>query len=132
MSALTDTDTDALRAAAGAATSLEVLFLFGSRGRGDAHAHSDWDFGYLAGPGFDVEGLLTTLVLAVGSDRVDLVDLARASGLLRYRVARDGVVILERTSGAADRFRVEAIQFWCDAGPAIEREYAHILDAGKA
>ncbi len=106
---------------------LDLLFLFGSRARGDFHAASDWDFAYLGAAHVDGEGLLATLVLTCGTDRVDLVDLARAGGLLRYRVARDGQAIVERPQGAADRFRVEAAAFWCDAGPLLEREYEAIL-----
>jgi hypothetical protein len=132
MSGPTNTELAPLRALAAHAEGLEVLFLYGSRSRGDAHAHSDWDFGYVASSAFDVDGLLTRLVLAVGTDRVDLADLSRASGLLRYRVARDGTVLFERTAGTADRFRIEAIQFWCDAGSLIELEYDAILAAGRS
>lgn len=75
----------------------------------------------------DVERLREVLVLALGTDRVDLVDLGRAGGLLRYRVARDGRVVTERRAGAADRFRLDAADFWCDAGPLLEREYEGVL-----
>ena len=106
---------------------LDVLFLFGSRARGDAHARSDWDFAYSGSCDLEPTDLLTKLVLALETDRVDLVNLERASGLLRYRVARDGRVLVERTPGAADRFRLRAIEFWCDAGPLLEREYDALL-----
>jgi predicted nucleotidyltransferase len=106
---------------------LDVLFLFGSRARGDVHPLSDWDFAFLGDRDLDADRLLTTLVLAVGTDRVDVADLTRASGLLRYRVARDGQVVIERTPGAADAFRVEAAAFWCDAGTLLEREYDAML-----
>lgn len=66
-------------------------------------------------------------MLALGTDRIDLVNLDRASGLLRYRVARDGQVLAERTPGAAGNFRLQAIDFWCDAGPLLEREYDALL-----
>lgn len=131
MSGLTDTELAPLRRLAAATDGLDVLFLYGSRSRGDAHAHSDWDFGFIGTSAFDMGGLLTRLVLALGTDRVDLADLTRASGLLRYRVARDGTLLFERTAGGADRFRLDAIRFWCDAGPIIEREYEHILAAAK-
>jgi predicted nucleotidyltransferase len=38
------------------ASGLDLLIVFGSRARGDGHAHSDWDSGYLATPGADLEG----------------------------------------------------------------------------
>ena len=116
-----------VQAAVAHTTGLDVLFLFGSRTRGDAHSQSDWDFAYSGSPDLDPTDLLTKLVLAVGTDRVDLVNLERASGLLRYRVARDGQVLAERTPGAADHFRLMAIEFWCDVGPLLEREYDALL-----
>jgi len=106
---------------------LEVLVLFGSRGRGDSSSQSDWDFGYLAHSDMDAVALLGALVTALGSDRVDLVDLRRAGGLLRYRAARDGQLVFEATAGLADRFRLEAADFWCDAGPVLLRGYDRLL-----
>src|SRR5476651_344116 len=106
---------DALAQAARTMDGLELLMLFGSRARTDARSGSDWDFGYLATSAFDVAALLGVLVDIVGSDRVDLVDLQRASGLLRYRAACDGRLIYEARPGLGERFRLEAAQFWCDA-----------------
>lgn len=117
----------ALREAACATGGLELLLLFGSRARGDAGAASDWDFGYQATAALDVAALLATIVELVGSDRIDLVDLRRASGLLRYRAARDGQPLYEARSGIADQFCLEAVRFWCDAAPVLERAYDDVL-----
>jgi predicted nucleotidyltransferase len=119
--------TDALREAARGAGGLELLLLFGSRARGDAGAASDWDCGYQATGEFDVTVFLATIVEIVGSDRVDLVDLRRASGLLRYRAARDGRTLYEARPGIADQFCLEAVRFWCDAAPILERAYDDVL-----
>ena len=118
---------DALVQAARAAEGLDLLMLFGSRARGDAHSRSDWDFGYMATGVFDVAAFVGTLVEVVGSDRVDLVDLRRASGLLRYRAARDGQLVHEARAGLAERFCLEAVEFWCDAAPILERAYDKVL-----
>lgn len=106
---------------------LDLLMLFGSRARGDAHDGSDWDFGYLASGDIDWAALLASIVNTVSSDRVDLVDLARASGLLRYRAARDGVVVFEAEPRLSESFRLDALDFWCDAGPLLQRGYAAVL-----
>jgi predicted nucleotidyltransferase len=122
--------TPVLRASADVARStpgLGVLLLFGSQARGESSSQSDWDFGYLAADEMDVVALLGALVTVVGSDRVDLVDLRRAGGLLRYRAARDGQTVFEATEGLADRFRLEASDFWCDAAPALLRGYDRLL-----
>jgi predicted nucleotidyltransferase len=121
-------DTTRLREVASRIPALDLLLLFGSRARGDAGPQSDWDFGYIARPGADVTGLLAGLVEATGSDRVDLADLERAGGLLRFRAAQDGVVIVEARPGIADAFRLEAARFWCDAEPVLQRGYRETLE----
>lgn len=116
-----------LSAIAAATSGLHLLLLFGSRARGDASTRSDWDFGYLASAELDLPALLASIVTALDTDRVDLVDLERASGLLRFRAAREGDVIFEASGGLADRFRLDAATFWCDADPVLRREYERLL-----
>jgi predicted nucleotidyltransferase len=119
-----------LDAAAGVAArhpALELLVLFGSRARGDARATSDWDFGYLGGPGLDVEQLLADLVTATRSNAVDLVDLGRGGGQLRMRAAREGVVLFEARPGAFAAFAFSAASFWCDAEPVLRKAYEELL-----
>ena len=106
---------------------LDLLVLFCSRGRGDARPGSDWDMGYLAGPGFDSDALLLDLVTRLGTDRVDLVDLARAGAQLRFRAAAEGQLIHEGRPGCLEEFWLEAVHFWCDAGPLIRDGYADVL-----
>lgn len=110
---------------------LELLLLFGSRTRQDVHAGSDWDFGFLAANDIDAGALFSRVAEVVGSDCVDLVDLQRAGGLLRYRAARDGQVLFERPAGAGDRFRYAAAQFWCDAAPVLRHGYDEVLSELK-
>lgn len=109
-----------------------VLVLHGSRARGDAGPDSDWDLAYLADDRNDAlapdpVGLLALATDVLGTDAVDLVDLASASALLRFRAARDGVLLLEAHHGAFLDFRLEAVRFWCDAGPVIRAAQADVL-----
>jgi len=106
---------------------LELLVLFGSRARGESHPGSDWDFGYLAARGFDPAEFLARLVLLLGTDQIDLVNLERTNGLLRFRVASEGQTLFESNDGAFERFAFEAISFWCDMGPIIRQGYEEIL-----
>lgn len=106
---------------------LKLLLLFGSRAREEAGESSDWDLGYIGGGQFDAAALLAELVYALGCDRVDLVDLQRANGLLRFRAARDGIALYETTPGTANEFRYAAASFWCDALPVLQRGYDDIL-----
>lgn len=107
---------------------LELLVLFGSRGRGDETARSDWDFGYIGDERFDPDRLLADLVLALGTERVDLANLKRANGLLRFRAARDGKPIFEVRPEAFARFWFEAVSFWCDAEPVLREGYQGVLE----
>ena len=80
----------------------------------------------MASHGFDPDRLLGVLVDSLKSDRVDLVDLSRAGGQLRYRAAADAKVIVER-DGEFARFWFDAVSFWCDMGPLIRRGYDAVL-----
>jgi predicted nucleotidyltransferase len=108
---------------------VQVLVLHGSRARGDAGPGSDWDFGVLTDGATDLAGLSAVLTRVLGTDSVDLVDLRRASALLRYRAARDGVVVVETREGAFREFQLEAVQFWCDVGPVIRAAQDDVLAA---
>lgn len=110
------------------AEGLDLLVLHGSRARGDARDGSDWDLAYLADESFDPDELLTDLVLALGTDRIDLARLRGASGLFRYRVARDGEVLFEAEDGIFERFWTAAVSFWCDAEPVLRSGYETILE----
>ena len=72
-------------------------------------------------------GLLSAIIDVLGTDRVDLVDLSRASGLLRFRAARDAVVLFEATPRDGERFRLAAADFWCDAAAVLTRGYEAVL-----
>lgn len=125
----TDPRLDAVRARAASADGLRLLLLFGSRSTGEAHERSDWDFAYLGDDELDVAMLQAGLTLDLGTDEVDLVDLDHASALLRFNAADTGALVHEATTGTHERFWLEAVHFWCDAGPIIRREYEAILAA---
>jgi predicted nucleotidyltransferase len=110
-----------------ATRAVELLILHGSRARGDNTLASDWDFAFLAEPSLDVIGLSLAITTTLGSDRVDLVDLATASALLRYRAGRDGVALIERTPEAFLDFRLEATLFWCDVEPVVRAAHDDVL-----
>jgi predicted nucleotidyltransferase len=117
----------AVRDVAAPREGLRLLVLFGSRARGEATARSDWDLAYLGDPSLDREGLLADLVAAARTEAVDLVDLARASGLVRFRAARDAIVVFEASDGAFAEFWFDAVSYWCDMGPIIRAGYDNIL-----
>ena len=109
--------------AAEKAAGLRLLVLHGSRARGDARGDSDWDLAFLADSTFDPDALLARLGEELGTDQVDLADLSRASALLRFKTASEGLPLYERESGLFDRFRLEAVSTWCDMEPVLTRAY---------
>jgi predicted nucleotidyltransferase len=117
-----------LRALAREHAGLSLLVLHGSRARCDARVDSDWDFAFLAAPETDIPSLHGALALALGADAIDLTDLATAGGLLRYRAARDGLVLFEREPQLFDKFWFNAVSFWCDAAPVLQAGYKTVLD----
>lgn len=126
---------DDIRKAATAAPGLRLLVLHGSRARGDARPGSDWDFAYLATPEFDADALLANLGEVVRSDAVDLADLSRASGLLRFNAASDGIAMYESESGAFEQFQLDAISTWLDMaavlGPAYDERLERLAAAAR-
>jgi predicted nucleotidyltransferase len=120
---------DDLRRRVATVPGLTLLVLHGSRARGDARVDSDWDFGWLgdAAATLDPDALLATLAEATHADRIDLVDLERAGALLRYRVARDGVVVFERDPERFLHFWIDAVGTWCDLEPVLTPAYEHVL-----
>ncbi len=107
---------------------LDLLVLLGSRARGDAGPGSDWDLGYL-GDGVDPLSLRAELVDALGTDEVDLVDLARASAVLRRDAAVDGVALAAREPDGFARFQVEAVTFWADVEPVVREAHDEVVRA---
>lgn len=118
---------DSVTAMAARHRGLRLLLLFGSRARGDADGGSDWDLGYQATPELDPTSLLADLVGLLGTDRIDLVDLDRASAQLRFRAAGESRVLYESDADAFPRFWMAAVSFWCDAGPLLRAGYADVL-----
>ena len=108
---------------------LTLLVLTGSRARGTEHERSDWDFGVLGTAELDPLSLRADLADALGTDAIDLVDLRRASAVLRRDAAVSGRALVERAGGAFTDFQIEAISFWCDVEPVLREAHADVLRA---
>jgi len=118
----------ALRPIVTAHTGLRLLILHGSRARGEARESSDWDFAYVGTSELDPALLYADLAIALGTDHIDLANLDAASGLLRYRAARDGQVVFESEPEEFQKFWLEAVSFWCDTEPVLRTAYKSILE----
>lgn len=107
------------------AAALRLAVLHGSRARGcDGGVRLGYRRARRRPP--DLPILSATLTEMLGTDKVDL---KRASALLRYRAAREGIPLLERPLGEFQRFQLEAVQFWCDAETVIRSAHDDVLSA---
>lgn len=86
---------------------LKLAILFGSRARGGDRPDSDLDLAILpvdpSLPLHDENGLVAALEQATGVP-VDLVRIDQAPPALRWRIARDGIVLLSDPGHVAPRF----------------------------
>lgn len=102
---------------------LRLLYVFGSRARGDARPDSDLDLAVLADGAIDplrLHELRLTLGAQLDCD-VDLVDLDRASTVLKLEVIRDGIVLEQQSPQQTLAFEARVLS-----------EHAELLDATRA
>lgn len=91
---------------------------FGSVARGRAQARSDLDLGVVLQPDTPEQRLAIGATLERAAGRpVDLIYLDAAPPLLRFEIARDGVLLLERRSHEWADFRARAMLDWWDWAP---------------
>jgi predicted nucleotidyltransferase len=110
---------DTIRAVVDHMPDLTLAVLFGSAARGSAASGSDVDVGVLYRGEVTADSLSSLFVIlerATGR-RIDLVPLNTAPPLLRFEVARDGVLLLERAPNAWSTFRAKAMVDWWDWAP---------------
>ena len=120
------TDLENIRQALIEHSEVQLAVIFGSVARGASGAASDIDVGVLLEPTLSVTSLTVRLARATVRT-VDVIDLQRASPLLRFEAARDGQVVLARSPALWPDFRARAMTDWWDWAPtgrAIEREAA--------
>jgi hypothetical protein len=120
---------DRLGGALRAQDGVRLAFLFGSRARGEARATSDFDIAVLldddaarADRGRTIRRLAASLGRVVASELIDLVVLNDAPPLLRHRVLRDGVLLVQRAPEDRVRFAVGTLREYQDH--QIRRERA--------
>jgi predicted nucleotidyltransferase len=97
---------------------LKLAVLFGSTARGQARSRSDVDLGVLLDPyspglRFQVEAELGR---AAGRT-VDVILLDDAPPLLRFEIAREGVLLFQREDHLWTRFKARAMVDWWDWAP---------------
>jgi predicted nucleotidyltransferase len=108
---------------------IQVAYLFGSRARGTARADSDLDLAVQLDSQLNGGGrakllldVLDAMVVALGplGERVDLLDLDRASPTVAFRVIREGTCLISRTARARIRLEARVARQYDDTRPHRE------------
>lgn len=101
---------------------VELAVLFGSAARGEGRKGSDVDVAVRLeeDSASDLSHLEATLSRTTGLE-IDLVPLDASPPLLRFEIARDGVVLIERKPYAWADFRAQAMIDWWDWAPTARK-----------
>jgi hypothetical protein len=113
---------DPLRECAGTLPAVQLAVLFGSTARDQRRAGSDVDVGLLLDPSTPATRLQAQARLgrAAGRD-VHVIYLDEAPPLLRFEIATDGVVLVERMPGLWTDFKAKAMVDWWDWAPTARK-----------
>ena len=103
---------------------VRLAVVFGSAARDAEQSGSDLDVGVIVEPNSDPRPPLDVVLSRATGRPVDLVHLDAAPPLLRFEVARDGVVLVERIPHAWADFRARAMTDWWDWAPTARMLHA--------
>ncbi|MBI5559922.1 MAG: nucleotidyltransferase domain-containing protein [Deltaproteobacteria bacterium] len=110
---------------------LNLVIVFGSVVTGKTHKRSDIDLAFLFENRVDILDLTNKVIRLLKTDNVDVVDLGRASPLLKFSAVKNGKVIYEREQGIFSDFYSLAFRRCVDtkklrdAGSVMIRDFLH-------
>lgn len=107
---------------------VRLAYLFGSAPAGGPA--DDIDLAILMREGSPLD-LWEDLVRALGTNRIDLVDLGQAAPLLRFHVVRDGVVLFRETEEAENEFELATIREYRDTRYHREIQDAYLRERAR-
>jgi len=93
---------------------LRLVLLFGSVASGREYQDSDIDLGFLFDKPIDILGLTNRVIQLLRTDRVDVIDLSRASPLLKFSAIRQGKVLFEQAPGLFNTFQSLTFRIYVD------------------
>jgi predicted nucleotidyltransferase len=94
--------------------SLQLVILFGSAAAGGTHKKSDIDLAFLFDGPVDILALTNRVIRLLHTDHLDVVDLKRASPLLKFMAAKHGALLYEKTEGVFNCFYSLAFRRYVD------------------
>jgi len=93
---------------------LKLVLLFGSAALGRVHRQSDIDLAFLFDRPVDILTLTNRVIRLLHTDNIDVVDLRRASPLLKFSVVKNGRLLYERQLGMFNEFYSLAFRMYVD------------------
>lgn len=110
---------ESLRQRAASLPEVRLAVLFGSTARGEARSHSDVDLGVSVAPDSSAVRRRTEVELSRATGRpVHVVFLEEAPPLLRFEIAKDGVLLFQRQDDLWRNFKERALKDWWDWAPS--------------
>lgn len=97
-----------------ASKGLRLILLFGSVVTGKVNKKSDIDLAFLFDKPVDILALTNRVIRLLHTDNVDVVDLRRASPLLKFSAVKSGMLIYEREPGMFNEFYSLAFRMYVD------------------
>ena len=107
---------------------LQLVLLFGSFASGQVHPGSDIDIGVILDGPVDILDLTNRVINLLHTDRVDVVDLRRASPLLSFSAVRYGKVLYERSPGQFNMFASLSFRRYVDTQKLRDARQRFIRD----
>ncbi len=93
---------------------LRLVILFGSVVSDRIHKKSDIDLAFLFDKPVDILELTNTVIRLLHTNSVDVIDLRRASPLLKFSAVEKGRVLYEREPGMFNEFSSLAFRMYVD------------------
>ncbi len=93
---------------------LQLVIVFGSAVSGKMHKKSDLDVAFLFDRPIDTVALINKVTNLLHTDNIDVVDLKRASPLLKFSIVKTGRLIYENEVGLFSAFYSLALRMYID------------------
>jgi len=107
---------------------LQLVLLFGSSVTGNRHSHSDIDLGFLFDDEVDILALTNKVIRLLKTDNVDVVDLKKASPLLKFSASRSSEVLFEKTPSLFNAFSSLAFRRYVDTKKLRDAQHSVVMD----
>ena len=111
---------------------LRLILLFGSVATGKVNKKSDIDLAFLFDKPIDMLALTNRVIRLLRTDNIDVIDLRRASPLLKYSAVRHGKPLYEREPGMFNEFYSLAFRMYVDTGKLRDAQAKAIQQFLKA